>query len=86
MDSLKFHPDLPCPTLLRPAGGPPPKLPYSHFGCCLPAGGGQPAAVFYPLGYPTPYGPEYLAIANAYTCYEVEKLFSAETLSILELN
>jgi hypothetical protein len=23
MDSLKFHPGLSCPTLLRPAGGPP---------------------------------------------------------------
>jgi hypothetical protein len=23
MDSLKFHPGPPCPTLLRPAGGPP---------------------------------------------------------------
>jgi hypothetical protein len=37
MDSLKFHPGPPCPTLLRPAGGPPPKRPYSRFG------GGPPA-------------------------------------------
>jgi hypothetical protein len=37
-DSLKFHAGLPCPTLIRPAGG-------------------RPAAVFFPLGYPTPYGP-----------------------------
>jgi hypothetical protein len=51
MDSLKFHPGLPCPTLLRPAGGLPPKWPYSHFW------GGLPAVVFYPLGYPTSYGP-----------------------------
>jgi hypothetical protein len=26
-DSLKFHADPPCPTLIRPAGGPPPKRP-----------------------------------------------------------
>jgi hypothetical protein len=29
MDSLKFFSDLPCPTLLRPAGGPPLKRPYT---------------------------------------------------------
>jgi hypothetical protein len=34
-NSLKFHAGLPCPTLIRPAGG-------------------RPAAVFFPLGYPTP--------------------------------
>jgi hypothetical protein len=37
-DSLKFHPGPPCPTLLRPAGGPPPKRPYGHLGVCPPAG------------------------------------------------
>jgi hypothetical protein len=42
--SLKFHPGLPSPTLIRPAGGPQ---------------GGRPAAVFFPLGYPFPYGPAY---------------------------
>jgi hypothetical protein len=31
MDSLKFHPALKCRTLLRPAGGPPLKRPYSRF-------------------------------------------------------
>jgi hypothetical protein len=27
-DSLKFYAGPPCPTLTRPAGGPPPKRPY----------------------------------------------------------
>jgi hypothetical protein len=31
MASLKFHPGPPCPTLLRPAGGPPLKRPYGRF-------------------------------------------------------
>jgi hypothetical protein len=31
MDSLKFHRCPLCPTLLRPAGGPPPKWPYIRF-------------------------------------------------------
>jgi hypothetical protein len=31
MDSLKFHPSPPCPTLLSPAGGPPLKRPYGRF-------------------------------------------------------
>jgi hypothetical protein len=31
MDSLKFHPGLPYPTLLCPAGGPPSKRPYGCF-------------------------------------------------------
>jgi hypothetical protein len=31
MDSLKFHPGPPCPTHLRPAGGPPLKRPYIRF-------------------------------------------------------
>jgi hypothetical protein len=56
MDSLKFHPDPPCPTLLRPAGrtnpemavrGSPPGVAHLQ--------GRQPAAVFYPFGHPTPY-------------------------------
>jgi hypothetical protein len=46
-DSLKFHPAPPCPTLIRPAGGPPP----------LTAVWGWPVAVFFPLGYPFLYGP-----------------------------
>jgi hypothetical protein len=46
-DALKYHPGLPCPTLLQPAGGPPLKRPYGCFrdgpptgqvacGCVLP--------------------------------------------------
>jgi hypothetical protein len=38
MDSLKFHPGPPCLTLLCPAGGPPPKWPYSRLRGGLPAG------------------------------------------------
>jgi hypothetical protein len=37
-DSLKFHPGPPCPTLLRPAGGPPPTRPYCRFWGGPPAG------------------------------------------------
>jgi hypothetical protein len=48
MDSLKFNPGRPCRTLLRPAGGPPLKRPYSPQGR-------WPAAVFYPFEHPTPY-------------------------------
>jgi hypothetical protein len=48
MDSLKFHPGLPCPTLLRPAGGPyldslTAVLELAHLH------GGRPAAIFYPF-------------------------------------
>jgi hypothetical protein len=53
MDSLKFHPGPPCPTFLRPVGGPPPKRPYA---CFL---GGLPA-VFYRFGHPTPYACTFL--------------------------
>jgi hypothetical protein len=52
-ESLKFHPGPPWQTLLRSMGRPSPKRPYGCFG------GGPPAAIFYPLGYPTRYGPEY---------------------------
>jgi hypothetical protein len=38
MDSLKFHLSPPCPTLLCPAGGPPPNRPYSRFRGGPPAG------------------------------------------------
>jgi hypothetical protein len=31
-DSLKFYLGPPCPTLLQPAGRPPPKRPYNCFG------------------------------------------------------
>jgi hypothetical protein len=31
MNSLKFHPGPPCPTLLRPAGGPLLKRPFGRF-------------------------------------------------------
>jgi hypothetical protein len=56
-DSLKFHPAPPCPTLLRPVGGPPPKRPYGCLGGVAHPQGERPAAVFFPLGYPFPYGP-----------------------------
>jgi hypothetical protein len=56
MDSLKFHPALPCLTLIRPAGRPPPKCRATP----RPQGG-RPAAVFFPLGYPFPYGPAFQA-------------------------
>jgi hypothetical protein len=49
MDSLKFHSGLPCPTLLRPVGGPPLKLPYGRFRGGPPAGRATCAAVFYPF-------------------------------------
>jgi hypothetical protein len=39
MDSLKFHLALPCPTLLRPAGGPPLKQPYGRVRGGPPTGG-----------------------------------------------
>jgi hypothetical protein len=32
LESLKFHPAPPCPTLLCPAGRPPPKRPYGRLG------------------------------------------------------
>jgi hypothetical protein len=38
MDSLKFYPGPICPTLLRPAGGPPLKRPNGHFRGDLPTG------------------------------------------------
>jgi len=31
MDSLTFHPGPPCPTFLRPTGGPPLKRPHGRF-------------------------------------------------------
>jgi hypothetical protein len=37
-DSLKFHAGPPCPTLIRPAGGPLPKRPYGRLGGGPPAG------------------------------------------------
>jgi hypothetical protein len=52
-DSLKLLPGPPCPTLLRPAGRPRPKRPHARFEVARPRGR-RPAAVFYPLGYPTP--------------------------------
>jgi hypothetical protein len=52
MDSLKFHLGPPCPTFLRPAGGPPLKQPYSGVAHLQV---GRPAAVFSPSGHPTPY-------------------------------
>jgi hypothetical protein len=49
MDSLKFHPGLPCPTLLNPAGGPPLKRPYSCF-----KDGLQPSSTFLDTPHRTP--------------------------------
>jgi hypothetical protein len=52
----KISPGPPWPTLLRSAGGPPPKRPMAVLGVVRPQDG-WPVAVFYPLGCPTPYGP-----------------------------
>jgi hypothetical protein len=49
-DGRKFHAGPPCPTLIRPAGC------KAVWGVARPQGK-QPAAVFFPLGYPMPYGP-----------------------------
>jgi hypothetical protein len=38
MDSLKYHSDPLCSTLLRPAGGPPLKRPYDRFRGDFPTG------------------------------------------------
>jgi hypothetical protein len=46
MDSIKFHPGLPCSTVLHPAGRPPHRTTPQ---------GTQPAAVFYHFGHPTRY-------------------------------
>jgi hypothetical protein len=54
MDSLKFNPDQPCPTLICPASRLSLKLPYSRFRGGEPTGQGC-VAVFYPFGYPAPY-------------------------------
>jgi hypothetical protein len=43
MGVLKFHRGPPCPTLVCPAGGPPPKQPYSGFREARPQSG-QPAS------------------------------------------
>jgi hypothetical protein len=52
MESVKFHMDLPCLTLLRP------ELRAGHLmavsGLACPQGG-RPTAVFYPLGHSTLY-------------------------------
>jgi hypothetical protein len=42
-----------------PAGGPPPNDLTVVWGVAGPQGG-RPAAVFFPLGYPFPYGPDQL--------------------------
>jgi hypothetical protein len=53
MDSLKFHPGLPCPTLLHPAGGLSLKPLTAVLWVALPQGG-QPAVNFYPFRHPMP--------------------------------
>jgi hypothetical protein len=55
-DSLKFHAGRQCPTLIRPAGGHPPNG-LTGIWEVAHSQGGRPAAVFFPLGYPFPYGP-----------------------------
>jgi hypothetical protein len=54
MDFLKFHPGLPCPTLLHPAGGPFLKPLTAVLWVARPQGE-QPAVNFYPFRNPTPY-------------------------------
>jgi hypothetical protein len=54
VDYLKFHSGPPCPTFLRPAGGPPVKRPHGRFRGG-PLQGGQLAAVLYPFCHPKPY-------------------------------
>jgi hypothetical protein len=36
-DGQNFHPGPPCPTLIRPAGGPPPKRPYGRVDSLRPS-------------------------------------------------
>jgi hypothetical protein len=56
MDSLKFHLDPPCPTLLQPAGEPPLKGPYSCFRGIPHTGRAACSHLqFYPFENPTPY-------------------------------
>jgi hypothetical protein len=55
MESLKFYLGPPWLTLLRPADGPPLKLPCSHFRDGPRPQGGRPATVCYPLGHPMSY-------------------------------
>jgi hypothetical protein len=47
MDSLKFHPGPPCPTLLHPE--------TALWPLQVSGGFGWPVAVFYPFGHPTSY-------------------------------
>jgi hypothetical protein len=49
-DSLKFHPRPAMPDPSMSCGRATPQTALRPFG-------GRPAAVFFPLGYPTPYGP-----------------------------
>jgi hypothetical protein len=50
MDSPKFHPGLPCPTLLCPVGGPPLKRPYQDSTAWGIQGGRRCAAGGVPAG------------------------------------
>jgi hypothetical protein len=54
---IKIHPGPPCPTLLRPVGRPPlspgPRAQGPGVACQQ---GMYPAAVFYPIGHPSPNG------------------------------
>jgi hypothetical protein len=54
MDFLKFHPGSPCPTLLRPVGGPPLKRPYGRFRGGPPSGRAACSRLLA-LRTPTPY-------------------------------
>jgi hypothetical protein len=59
MDSLKFYPGPPCPTLLRSAGTPALKQPYGHFRDGLP--------IFYTFGHPTLYAYDFISLQVAPT-------------------
>jgi hypothetical protein len=54
--SLKFHAGPPCPTLIRPAGGPPPKRPYSRLGGGPPTGRAACGRLLPPLDTPSRTG------------------------------
>jgi hypothetical protein len=54
MDSLKFHLGLPCPTLLRPVGGPPLNRQYSRLRGGPPTGQ-MACGHLLPCWPPTPY-------------------------------
>jgi hypothetical protein len=54
IDSLKFHPGLPCPALVRPAGEPARNGLMAVLGMARPLNGWL-EVVFYPFGHPVAY-------------------------------